>query len=120
MDNCGWAIEPYIQAFFDFNWKDIEPFYTDKGLTKMESRIMDQFDGFYIAGILAEEVFKFGFDPKQVVASIFNELLKKRRNEGDFLSNFLSFFSDYFNQHRNSFFNVDGLILRIPAASGTL
>ena len=107
MENCGWAIEPYIQEFFDFKWKEIEPFYADKGLNKMESRIMDQFDGFYIAGILAEKVFDFGFDPKQVVTSIFDELITKRRNEGDFVSNFIAFFSDYFNQHRNSFFNVD-------------
>jgi len=103
MDNYGHALEPFLQAFFSFDWSRVEFFWDEGELTRVEHRMADIFQAIYIAGVLVEQVFQLGVDPKDIVRSVFKEVKKERANEGDFISRFISFLTDQLSANRSSF-----------------
>lgn len=103
MENYGHAIEPFLKAFFDFEWRRVEFFWDEGELTRVEHRMADIFQAVYIAGVLFEQVFRVGVDPKDIVKSVFKEVKKERANEGDFISRFISYLIDQLSANRTSF-----------------
>lgn len=105
-ENCGHAIEPYIREFLSFEWDKVDTFYESDELTKTEIRIRDQMQAIYIAGVLCEKVFDFGFNTREIITSIFKELIEEKREEGDIVLRFLSFLKDYYAVNKAFFFKV--------------
>lgn len=103
MDNYGHALEPFLQAFFSFDWSRVESFWDEGELTRIEHRMADIFQAVYIAGVLVEQVFQLGVDPKDIVKSVFKEVKKERAHEGDFISRFIAFLMDQFSANRTAF-----------------
>lgn len=103
MENYGHALEPFLRAFFNFDLSRVEFFWDEGELTRVEYRIADIFQAVYIAGVLFEQVFSLGVDPKAIVKSVFKEIKKERINEGDFISRFISFLMDHFSANRTTF-----------------
>lgn len=103
MENYGHAIEPFLQAFFNFDWSRVEFFWDEGELTRTEHRVADVFQAIYIAGVLSEQVFDLGVDPKAIVKSVFKEVKRDRINEGDLISRFISFLMDQFSANRAAF-----------------
>ncbi|MCG7851377.1 MAG: DUF927 domain-containing protein, partial [Methanosarcinaceae archaeon] len=103
LENYGHAIEPFLQAFFKFDWSRVEFFWDEDDLTRIEHRMADVFQAVYIAGFLFEQEFKIGIDPKAIVKSVFREVKNDRVKEGDFLSRFILYLTDQFSANRASF-----------------
>lgn len=108
LQNCGQAIEPFLREFFVTRWQEIDTFYPDDNLSRTEVRIRDNMQAVYIAGVIAEKVFDFGFSPRRVVRAIFLELLAEKKKEGSLVERFLSFLRDYYFINKAFFFKVTG------------
>lgn len=106
LQNHGHALEVFLNEFFRSRWQDIEFFWDQKTLSRTEGRLSDLFQAVFIAGVLAERAFNFGFNPKEIVQKIFKETLAERSNEGDYTSRFLSFLADYVTRNRSFFKDI--------------
>ena len=105
-ENCGHAIEPFLKAFFNFEWEKIGLFYDSDNMSRIEASIRDQMQSVYIAGIIAEEIFNFGFDPKIIVNNIFDELAKDKKEDGNIIDRFLHFLKDFYSINKAFFLKV--------------
>lgn len=76
--NYGHALEPFLNTFFETQITDIEYFTDDYDLLSLQGpqgRYMKQFQYIYIAAVIAERTFNFGFDPKKIINRVLRETI---------------------------------------------
>lgn len=112
-NNFGLDIEGFIKEIMKTDLDDMPLFYTfphengggkniDAKANFLISR-RNQLQPIYIAGIIAEKIFNFGYDPKEIVNKIFEEISKNVKLYTGIVDTFIPWLRDWVNQFQRNF-----------------